>query len=105
MSKLLKIGIPILVVVFVLGIGAGLVLAKKDASVLTGTTAAYAADYAGCSQCPGLQYENCPCAGNGGGLGGCRSGGYCAGPGAGYGQSGLPGDNDASYQPPCHRYR
>ncbi len=107
MSKLLKIGIPILVAVLVLVIGAGLVLAKeKDASVLTGSYASYDEAYSGCSQCPGLQYANCPCAGDGGGLGGCRSGGYCAGQGAGcYGQCGLAGGNDASYQPPCHRYR
>jgi hypothetical protein len=39
-------------------------------------------------------------------LGGCRSGGYCAGQGAGcYGQCGLTGENDASYQPPCHKSR
>jgi hypothetical protein len=39
-------------------------------------------------------------------LGSCRSGGYCAGQVAGcYGQCGLTGENDAGYQPPCHRYR
>ena len=109
MSKLLKIGIPILVAaVLVLVIGAGLVLAKeKDTSVLNCPYASYDDAYSGCSQCPGgLQYANCPCAGNGGGLGGCRSGGYCAGQGADcYGQCGLTGENDASYQPPCHKSR
>jgi hypothetical protein len=97
MSKLLKIGIPVMVLVFVLGIGTGLILAKgNDASVLTGTTVAYA-DYAGCSQCPGVQYAGCPCAGNGSG--------YCAGQGAGCGQGGLSGGDDDKYQPPCHRCR
>lgn len=67
MNKLLKIGIPILIAVLVLVIGAGLVLAKeKDTSVLTSPTASYDDDYSRCSQCPGLQYANCPCAGNGG---------------------------------------
>lgn len=104
MSKLLKIGIPILVAVLVLVIGAGLVLAKeKDTSALSCPYASY-----DCAQCLGQQYTDCPFAGNGGGCGGCGGcggGGYCAGPGAGYGQGGLSGDNDASYQPPCHRYR
>ncbi|MBC8274699.1 MAG: hypothetical protein H8E40_07010 [Chloroflexi bacterium] len=100
MSKLLKIGIPILVAVLVLVIGAGLVLAKeKDTSVLNCPYASY-----DCSQCPGQQYTNCPFAGNDGGWGGCGGGGYCAGPGAVYGPGGLYDDNDASYQSPCHRY-
>ena len=102
MSKLLKIGIPILVAaVLVLVIGAGLVLAKEsDTSVLNCPYVSY-----NCSQCPGQQYTDCPFACNGVGSGGCGGGGYCAGPGAGYRQAGLSGDNDASYQPPCHRYR
>jgi len=99
MSKLLKIGIPILVAVLVLVMGAGLVLAKENgSSVLDCPYASY-----DCSQCPGQQYANCPFAGNGGGWGGCGGGGYCAGPRAGCGQSGLADDNDAGYQPPCHR--
>jgi hypothetical protein len=98
MSKLLKIGIPILVAVLVLVIGAGLVLAKEnDSSVLNYPYASY-----DCSQCPCQQYANCPFAGNGG-WEGCGGGGYCAGTGVGCGQRGSCGDNDTSYQPPCHR--
>ena len=105
MNKLLKIGIPILIAVLVLVIGAGLVLAKeKDTSVLTSPTVSYDDDYSRCSQCPGLQYANCPCAGNGGSGGGCGGSGYGQGPGAGYGPGGWSGDNGANYQPPCHRY-
>ena len=93
MSKLLKIGIPILVAILVLVIGAGLVLAKEtDTSILNCPYASY-----DCSQCTGQQYTACPFADNGGG-------GYCTGPAACYGQGGLSGDNDTSYQPPCHRY-
>ncbi len=105
MNKLLKIGVPILAAVLVLVIGTGLVLAKeKDTSVLTSPTASYDDDYSRCSQCPGLQYANCPCAGNGGSWGGCGSSGYGPGPGAGYGPGEWSGDNGANYQPPCHRY-
>ena len=104
MNNILKIGIPILVAVLILVIGAGLVLAKeKDTSVLAGPTASYDYDYSRCSQCPGPQYANCPCAGNGG-WGGYSNNGYCPGSGARYGSGGWSGDNDASYQPPCHRY-
>lgn len=105
MNKLLKIGIPILIAVLVLVIGAGLVLAKeKDTSVLTSPTASYDEDYSRCPQCTGPQYPNCSCAGNGGSWGGCGSSGYGPGPGAGYGPGGWSGDNGANYQPPCHRY-
>ena len=99
MKKLLKIGIPILVAVLVLIIGAGLVLAKNDAPVLTGTSVSYDGGYPGCPQS-----STCPCLGNGGEWEGCGGGGYCKGPGAGYGPGGWAGDNDANYQPPCHRY-
>ncbi len=99
MSKFLKIGIPILVAVVVLVIGTGLVLAKeRDISVLNCPYVSY-----DCSQCLGLQYSNCPYVGNGDGLGYCGGGGYCACPGAGYGQGEWSGDNDARYQQPCHR--
>jgi len=95
MKKLLKIGIPILVAVLVLVIGAGLVLAKEnDTSVWNCPYASY-----DCSQCPGQQYANCPFAGNGGGGGGCLNSGSCHGSGANYGF----GNNSTSYQPPCHR--
>jgi hypothetical protein len=104
MKKLLKIGIPILVAVLVLIIGTGLVLAKNDAPVLTDSRASYDDDYSRCPQCLGWQNPNCPMAGNAGGWGGCGGSGYCRGPGAGYGPGGWSGDNDANYQPPCHRY-
>ncbi len=41
MKKLLKFGISILIAVLVLIIGTGLVLAKNDAPVLTGSKASY----------------------------------------------------------------
>jgi hypothetical protein len=105
LNKWLKIGIPILVAVLVLAIGAGVVLAKeKDISILNGPVASYDNDYSRCRQCTGLQYSNCPCAGNGGGWQGYADNGYCPGPGACYGPGGWSGDNDTSYQPPCHRY-
>ena len=105
MNKVLKIGIPILVAVLILVIGAGLVLAKeKGVSVLTGPAALYDGDYSRCSQCPGPQYTNCQCASNGGGLEGYPNKGYCLGSGACYGSGGWSGENDAGYQPPCHRY-
>ena len=105
MNKWLKIGVPILVAVLVLVIGAGVVLAKENnISVLNGPTASYDNDYSRCPQCTGLQYPNCPCADSGGGWQGYSNNGYCPGPGACYGPGGWSGDNDASYQPPCHRY-
>jgi hypothetical protein len=103
-NKWLKIGFPILIAVLVLFIGAGVVLAKeKDISVLNSSAASYDNDYSRCRQCTGLQYANCPCAGNGGWQG-CSNNGYCPGAGACYGSGGWYGDNDANYQPPCHRY-
>ena len=81
MKKLLKFGIPILIAVLVLVIGTGLVLAKNDAPVLTGSRASYDD---GSSRCPMAGY----------GAGGC--------PMAGYGPGGWSGDNDANYQPSCH---
>jgi len=81
MKKLLKFGIPILIAVLVLTIGTGLVLAKNDAPVLTGSRASYDD---GSWRCPMAGY----------GAGGC--------PMAGYGPGGWSGDNDANYQPSCH---
>ncbi|MBM4445910.1 MAG: hypothetical protein FJ023_00975 [Chloroflexi bacterium] len=105
MNKLLKIGVPILIAVLALVIGTGLVLAKEnDTPVLTCPAISYDCDYSGCSQCPGLQYSNCPNAGNAGRWGGCGGGGYCRGAGGSYGQRGWSGDSDANYQPPCHRF-
>jgi len=95
MKKLLKIGIPILVVVLVLVIGAGLVLAKEnDTSVWNCPYASY-----DCSQCPVQQYANCPFVGNGGEGGDCLNSCSCQGSGASYGF----GNNSTGYQPPCHR--
>jgi hypothetical protein len=84
-NKLLKIGIPILIVLLMLVIvGTGIVLAKeRDTSVLTGPAAAYDG------------YPNCRGAG-------CWNGGYCPGPGAGYGPGGCSGGNSGNYQPSCH---
>ncbi len=94
MNNFLKIGVPILVAVLVLIIGTGLVLAKIDTPVFTGSQASYDAGYAWCpQQCQGPQGCVCPqqanCAGNcpgfnGGaylGCGGanCSQGGYCGG--------------------------
>ena len=93
MKKLLKIGIPILVAVLVLIIGTGVVLANNDAPVLTGSRASYDDGY---SRFPMAGY----------GPGGCPMAGYGPGgcPMAGNGPGGWSGDNDANYQPPCHRY-
>ena len=90
MNKLLKIGIPILIVLLMLVIvGTGIVLAKeRDTSVLTGPVAAYDG------------YSNCRGAG-------CWNGGYsgyCPGPEAGYGPGGCCGGNPGNYQPSCHGY-
>ena len=84
-NKLLKIGIPILIVLLMLVIvGTGIVLAKeRDNSVLTGPGAAYDG------------YPNCRGAG---------CGGYCPGPGAGSGPGGCCGGNSGNYQPSCHGY-
>jgi len=87
-NKLLKIGIPILIVLLMLVIvGTGIVLAKEpDTSVLTGPAAAYDG------------YSNCRGAG-------CWNGGYCPGTGAGYGPGGCCGGNSGNsgnYQPSCH---
>jgi hypothetical protein len=89
MKKWLKVGIPILVAVLVLVIGAGVVVANDN-------------DYSRCPRYAGSQYLNCPCAGSGGGWQGPNNS-YCTGPGACYGLGGRYGDNDAGYQPPCHR--
>jgi len=86
-NNLLKIGIPILIVLLMLVIvGTGIVLAKeRDNSVLTGPTAAYDG------------YPNCRGAGS-------WNGGYCPGPGAGYGPGGAYGGTSGNYQPSCHGY-
>jgi hypothetical protein len=83
-SKLFKIGIPILIVLLMLVVvGTGIVLAKEqDGSVSTGPAAAYDGSsngtWAGC----------------------WNSGGYCPGP---CGRGALNGDNAGNY-PPCHGY-
>jgi len=79
MRKLLKIGIPILVAVLALGIGAGLVLANgDDTPAVTNKALSYQAGYSWCPQgnganCPQGNGVNCPQAGY------CQ--GYCGGSG------------------------
>lgn len=93
MSKLFKIGIPIMIVLLMLiVVGTGIALAKgQDTAVLT-RPAAYDG-YSG-GTCPGGCLNN----------GGCwNSGGYCPGPGAGYGPGGCCSGNTGNY-PPCHGY-
>lgn len=84
MDKILKIGIPIIIVLLMLVVvGTGVLLARgSNTSVLTRPTASYA-DYS-----PGT-------------WAGC--GGYCTGQGAGYGPGGWYGGNSSNY-PPCHGY-
>ncbi|HEX7364593.1 MAG TPA: hypothetical protein VF366_05460 [Dehalococcoidia bacterium] len=84
MDKLLKIGIPIMIVLLMLlVVGTGLVLARgTGTSALTTPTASYAGYSSG-------TWVGC--------------GGYCTGTGAGCGQGGLYGGNSGSY-PPCHSY-
>jgi hypothetical protein len=83
-DKLLKIGIPIMIVLLMLiVVGTGLLLAReRNTSTLTRPTASYAG------------YSN-------GTLVSC--GGYCSGQGAAYGPGGLYGGNSGNY-PPCHSY-
>jgi hypothetical protein len=85
MSKIFKIGIPVLIAVLMLVIGTGLVLAKQnDTPVLTGPTASYDGYLGGTWE-------------------GCWNNGYCSGPGVGYGPGSWSRNNPANY-PPCHGY-
>jgi hypothetical protein len=79
-DKLLKIGIPIMIVLLMLVVvGTGLLLARgSNTSALTRPTASYAGYTTG-------TWVGC--------------GGYCTGAGAGYG----PGGNSGNY-PSCHGY-
>lgn len=115
MSKLLKIGVPILVAVLVLIIGTGLVLAQRDAPVSIGPSASYDADDSWCpQQCQGPQGCICPqpgncvsnCPGyNSGYSSGCGNGANC--PQAGYcrgncgGSGGVGAGAGFDYQPRC----
>jgi hypothetical protein len=79
-DKLLKIGIPIMIILLMLVVvGTGLLLARgSNTSALTRPTASYAGYTTG-------TWVGC--------------GGYCTGAGAGYG----PGGNSGNY-PSCHGY-
>jgi hypothetical protein len=79
-DKLLKIGIPIIIILLMLiVVGTGLLLARgSNTSALTRPTASYAGYTTG-------TWVGC--------------GGYCTGAGAGYG----PGGNSGNY-PSCHGY-
>jgi len=83
-SKLFKIGIPILIVLLMLVVvGTGIALAKgQDTAVSTGPAAAY-------DGYPNGTWPGC-----------WNSGGYCPGP---CGRGGENGDNAGGY-PPCHGY-
>jgi len=83
-DKLVKIGIPIIIVLLMLVVvGTGLLLARdRDTLALTRPTASYAGYSTG-------TWVGC--------------GGYCTGAGAGCGPGGLYSGNYGNY-PPCHGY-
>ena len=99
MNKFLKIGVPILVAVLMLIVGTGLVLAKTDTPVFTGSQASYDAGYSWCpQQCQGPQGCICPqqanCASDCPGYNNGSYSGYCGG-----------GGSNAVRQPRCGCWR